>query len=57
VLGNGGKADRKGLGELADGGLARGESREDRAPRRIGESRIGGAEMIGQHALANCSVK
>src|SRR6516164_6174181 len=50
MLGDGGKAHRKGLGELADSGLARGETRQDRATCRIGKGRVGGAEVIGQHA-------
>src|SRR6516162_1637222 len=47
VLGDGGKTHRKGLGELADRGLACGQPCQDRAPGRIGERRVSGAEVIG----------
>src|SRR5271167_3018956 len=57
VLGDGGKAHRKGLGELVDRGLARGEPCKDRAPRRVSKSRIGGAEVIRQHSVTNHSVR
>src|SRR6516225_7140394 len=51
VLRDRGKAHCEGFGELADRGLARGEACEDRAPRRVGERRVGNAEVIEQHAI------
>ena len=45
------------LGELVDRRGPRRQPGEDRAPRRIGEGRVGGAEMIGQHAVTNRSVR
>src|SRR5712692_3941577 len=47
VLGHGGEAHVEGLGQFQDRGFARGEAREDRAPRGIGESGEGRAEAIG----------
>src|SRR6266540_605868 len=49
VLGHGGEAHVEGLGQFQDRGFARGEAREDRAPRGIGEGGEGRAEAIGQH--------
>src|SRR6266568_3151899 len=49
VLGDGGKADVEGLGEFHHRDFARGEAREDRAPRGVGEGGEGGAEVIGLH--------
>src|SRR5213594_1365322 len=49
VLGHGRKADLEGLGQCQDRGFARGEAREDRPPRGIGEGGKGGAEAIGRH--------
>src|SRR5712691_3529784 len=43
VLGDGRKADVEGLGQFQNRSFARGEAREDRAPRGIGESREGAA--------------
>src|SRR6185312_7971222 len=42
-----GSADFERSGELADGGLAKGETRENRAPRRVGEGEERGAEAVG----------
>src|SRR2546427_4754320 len=50
---NGGKADLEGLGQFQDRGFARGEAREDRPPRGIGEGGKGGAEAIGRHVQWN----
>src|SRR6266853_2253258 len=47
VLGDGRKADVEGLGQFQDRGFTRGEAREDRAPRGIGEGGEGGAEAVG----------
>jgi hypothetical protein len=49
VLRDGGKAHPEGLRQLGDRSLPRRESGEDRAPRRVGESREGGGEAIGRH--------
>src|SRR5439155_11949967 len=50
VLGHGRKADLEGLGQFQDRSFARGEAREDRAPRGIREGGEGAAEAIGRHA-------
>ena len=44
VLGHGGLADCKRLGELGDRGVSERQSRQDRAPGRIGERPEGGIE-------------
>src|SRR6266568_5075632 len=49
VLGHGGQAHVERLGQFQDRGFPRGEAREDRAPRGIGEGGKGRAEAIGQH--------
>src|SRR5712691_1734577 len=49
VLGDCGKADVERLGQLQDRGFARGETREDRAPRGIGEGGKSRAEAVGGH--------
>src|ERR1700730_8212636 len=49
VLGDRGKAHRERLGQLGDGNLAADQARQDRASRRIGEGREGGAEAIRWH--------
>ena len=46
VLGDGGRAQRKRLGKLFDGGFTESQASEDRAPGWIGESGEGGAEMV-----------
>src|SRR3989442_803250 len=53
VLGHGRKADLEGLGQFQDRGFTRGEARENRPPRGIGEGGKGGAEMIGRHVQWN----
>src|SRR5262245_43952581 len=57
VLGNGGKAHGKGLGQLYDRGRALGEARQDCAPGGIGKGREGGTELIGRYVVINLSVK
>jgi hypothetical protein len=53
VLGDRGLAHRERLGELGHGGLAGGEPRKDRPPRRIGERDEGGVEAVGgDHSIA-----
>src|SRR3954453_22721231 len=42
-------ADRKGLSEFADGGVALGEPLQDRPPRRVGESGEGAIELRRRH--------
>src|SRR5438445_9939975 len=48
-----GKAHFKGLGQLSDGSLPRGEAREDRAPGRIGEGGESAAEVIGRPSVVS----
>ena len=57
VLRDSGQAHLEGLGQLGHRRFAQGEPREDRAPRRIGESRERGAEAIRRHAVYNRIVK
>src|SRR5438270_7460358 len=42
-----GQAHRERLGQFADGRLSRGEPRQDRSPRRVGQCRKGFAQSIG----------
>ena len=53
MLGDCGKAHFKGLGQLSDRSLPRGEAREDRAPGRIGEGGESAAEVIGRPAVVS----
>src|SRR5437667_3013290 len=53
VLGHGRKADLEGLGQFQNRGFTRGQTREDRAARGVGESGEGGAEAIGRHVRWN----
>src|SRR3954452_283262 len=56
VLGDGRQAYREGPGQLRHRGLARGEPRQDGAPRRVRQGGEGGAERVGPHLLVNRSV-
>src|SRR5437899_12883233 len=49
VLGHRGKADIEGLGQVGHRCLARGEARQDRAARGIGQGSKGAAEAVGLH--------
>jgi hypothetical protein len=46
VLGDGLGADRERPRQLVDGGVALGQTVEDRPPRRVGERGEGGAERV-----------
>src|SRR5215469_12798906 len=57
VLGDGGEADVKGLGEFVNRGFPRGETSKDRTPGRVRQGSVGGAEAIGRHLTDNHKVK